>query len=123
MSTAIYSTQRNHYVGVVMLSMVLAFLPLGSLASGTAAPGPGTPDELQLQHYEQFLNAMDKEDRVSALAALALFEADIFRWHTNTMNQMIALTELIRLTDAVDDEEWQTAKKLVRDLKNKYRPD
>jgi hypothetical protein len=68
-------------------------------------------------------SAIEAKDRVNALAALALFEADMFRWHTNTMTEAVVITELLDLTDAVDKEEWASANKMLIDLKSKYRPE
>jgi hypothetical protein len=76
-----------------------------------------------LQHYEMVKSAIEAKDRVNALAVLALFEADIFRWHTNTLTEAVAITELLALTDAVDREEWASANKKLTDLKTKYRPE
>jgi hypothetical protein len=94
---------------------------LGGCASTPPGPGPGTPDEMQLQHYEMVKSAIEAKDRINALAALALFEADIFRWNTNTLTVAVTITELLDLTDAVDKEEWASANKMLIDLKSKYR--
>jgi hypothetical protein len=66
-------------------------------------------------------SAIEAKDRINALAALALFEADIFRWNTNTLTVAVTITELLDLTDAVDKEEWASANKMLIDLKSKYR--
>ena len=62
-------------------------------------------------------SAIEAKDRVNALAALALFEADIFRGHTNTLTEAVAIAELLARTDAVDKEEWASANKRLTDLK------
>ena len=123
MSTRIINTQSALFIGVIFLSTALFILTLGGCASTPPGPGPGTPDEMQMQHYEMLKSAIEAKDRIDALAALALFEADIFRWHTNTMTEAVAITELLDLTDAVDKEEWASANKMLIDLKSKHRPE
>ena len=123
MSTRIVKAQSALFIGVLFVSTALFILALGGCASTPPGPGPGTPDEMQLQHYEMLKSAIEAKDRVDALAALALFEADIFRWHTNTLTVEVTITELLALTDAVDKEEWASANKMFIDLKSKYRPE
>ncbi|MGB5422890.1 MAG: hypothetical protein WBN03_12065 [Desulfobacterales bacterium] len=123
MGTRTVNAQSVLCIVVIFLSTVLFILALGGCASTPPGPGPGTPDEIQLQHYEMVKSAIEAKDRVNALAALALFEADIFRWHTNTLTEAVAITELLALTDAVDKEEWASANKTLTDLKAKYRPE
>ena len=96
-------------------------LALGGCASTPPGPGPGTPDEVQMQHYKMLKSAIEAKDRVDALAALALFEADIFRWHTNSLTVAETMTELSALKDAVDREDWASANNMLMDLKSKYR--
>ena len=123
MSTRIVKAQSALFIGVIFVSTALFILVLGGCASTPPGPGPGTPDEMQMQHYEMLKSAIEAKNRVEALAALALFEADIFRWHTNTLTEAVAITELLALTDAVDKEEWASANKMLIDLKSKYRPE
>ena len=123
MSTRIVKAQSALFIGVIFVSTALFILVLGGCASTPPGPGPGTPDEMQMQHYEMLKSAIEAKNRVEALAALALFEADIFRWHTNTLTEAVAITELLSLTDAVDKEEWALANKMLTDLKSKYRPE
>ncbi len=123
MSTRIVNEQSALFIGVIFVSIALFLLALGGCASTPPGPGPGTPDEMQMQHYEMLKSAIEAKVRVDALAALALFEADIFRWHTNTLTEFAAITELLALTDAVDKEEWASANKMLIDLKSKYRPE
>jgi hypothetical protein len=123
MSTRTLITQSTLFIVVIFLSTALFILALSGCASTPSGPGPGTPDEIQLQHYEMVKSAIEAKDRINALAALALFEADIFRWHTNTLTEAVAITELLALTDAVDKEEWASANKMLIDLKSKYRPE
>ena len=123
MSTKTVKTRLALFIGFVFFSAMLLFLVLGGCASIPPGPGPGTPDKIQLQHYEMLKSAIEAKNRVEALAALALFEGDIFRWHTNTLTEAVAITELLALTDAVDEEDWESAKKMLVDLKSKYRPE
>ncbi len=123
MSTRIVKAQSALFIGVIFVSTALFILALGGCASTPPGPGPGTPDEMQMQHYEMLKSAIEAKNRVEALAALALFEADIFRWHTNTLTEATTITELLALTDAVDKEEWASANKMLIDLKSKYRPE
>ena len=123
MSTRSVNAQSALFIGVTFLSTALFILALGGCASTPPGPGPGTPDEIQLQHYEMVKSAIKAKDRINALAALALFQADIFRWHTNTLTEAVAITELLAFTDAVDKEEWVLANKMLIDLKSKYRPE
>ena len=124
MRTKTVNTQSAVFIVGIFLSSVLFILALGGCAASTPpGPGPGTPDEIQMQHYEMVKSAIEAKDRVNALAALALFEADIFRWHTNTLTEAVAITELLAFTDAVDKEKWASANKMLTDLKSKYRPE
>jgi hypothetical protein len=123
MSTRAVKARSALFIGVIFFSTALFIQALGGCASTPPGPGPGTPDEIQIQHYEMVKSAIEAKDRVNALAALALFEADIFRWHTNTLTEAVAITELLALTDAVDKEEWASANKKLTDLKAKYRPE
>lgn len=123
MSTRTITAQSALLIGVIFLSTALLIVALGGCASTPPGPGPGTPDEIQLQHYEMVKSAIEAKNRINALAALALFHADIFRWHTNTLTEAVAITELLALTDAVDDEEWASANKMLINLKSKYRPE
>ncbi len=122
MNTRTINAQSSLFVVTMFLSITIFILASGGCASNVSGPGPGTPDVMQMQHYEMLVSAIEAKTRVDALAALALFEADIFRWHTNTLTETIAITELLALTDAVDKEDWVTAKRMLLELKSKYRP-
>ena len=87
------NAQSLLFVVVISLSTAFFILALVGCASTPPGPSPGAPDELQLQHYEMVKSAIEAKDRINALAALALFEADIFRWHTNTLTEAVAITE------------------------------
>ena len=120
-STKTVKAQWALFIGVIFLSTALFILALGGCASTPSGPGPGTPDEMQMQHYEMLKSAIEAKNRVEALAALALFEADIFRWQEDTLTVANAITEIVALTDAVDKQEWASAQKMVQDLLSKYR--
>ena len=121
MSIRTGKAQQLLFIRVIFFSAALIILALGGCASTPPGPGPGTPDEMQMQHYEMLKSAIEAKDRIDALAALALFEADIFRWHTNTMTEAVAITELLDLTDAVDKEDWPLANKIFMEKTSKYR--
>lgn len=123
MSTKTVNAQSALFIGVIFSIAALFIMAFGGCAPTPPGPGPGTPDEIQLQHYEMIKSAIEAKDRVDALAALALFQADIMRWHTNTLTEATTITELLALTDAVDKEEWGSANKMLIDLKSKYRPE
>jgi hypothetical protein len=123
MNTRTISAQSALFIVSIFLSTAIFILALGGCASTVPGPGPGTPDELQAQHFNMMVSAIESEDRVHALAALALLEADILRWRVNTLSLEVAVTELLALTEAVDNEDWATAKKRLLDIKSKYRPE
>lgn len=123
MSARTVNAQSALFIGAIFFSAALFILVLGGCASTLPGPGLGTPDEMQLQHYEMIKSAIEAKDRVNALAALALFHADIFRWHTNILTVQTTITELLAITDAVDKEEWASANKMLIDYKSKYRPE
>jgi len=121
MNTRAISAQSVIFIVTIFLSTAIFVLALGGCASTASGPGPGTPDEMQMQHYEMLELAIEAKKRVEALAALALFEGDIYRWHINSLTMMVAMTELLALTDAVDKKDWAVAKKMLIELKSKYR--
>ena len=117
------NVQSTLSISVILLGAVIILLALGGCASTPPGPGPGSPDEIQMQHYEMLKSAIVAKDRTNALAALALFQGDMLRWHTNILTEAAALTELLALTDAVDKGEWASANKKLMELKSKYRPE
>ncbi len=110
-----------------MRSIVIFFLSivLSTLTSGCAttpsATGPGTPDEMQLEHYNMVKSAIEAKSKPDALAALALMQADVSRWRTNIAVIMKAFVDLGVITDAVAEENWATADKLLQELTARYR--
>ena len=111
------------FVVAVVLAVAPCILAMGgcaSTATGKADPGPGSPDAVQLQHYQMVKAAIEAKSRNDALAAISLFEADMYRWRTNTMSLMSAMAELVPLTEAVDKGDWDLSNKLFAGLKLKY---
>ncbi len=96
-------------------------LTLGGCATTPATTGPGTPDEMQLQHYEMVKSAIEAKSRDEALAALALLQADVSRWRTNSLEIMKAFVDLGEITDAVNKEDWDLAYQLFHELTMSYR--
>ena len=124
MSTKTCKARQTLFVVTFFLSAGLLILASGGCAStepGKAVTGPGTPDEIQMQHYEMVVSAIAAKKRVDALAALALLQADLFRWHTNTLTFADAMVDLSALTDIVDREDWGLANQQVLELESKYR--
>jgi hypothetical protein len=124
MSTKTIYPRWSLFIVTAFLSALLFIIIMGGCASSTSVKtttGPGTPDETQVQHYEMVVSAIAAKNRTEALAALALLQADVFRWHEDTLTVANALTDLAALTDAVDKEDWALADKWVQELKSKYR--
>ena len=121
MSTRTVNTKSAIFIVVIFLSTALFVLALGGCASTPPVTGPGSPDETQLQHYEMVVSAIATKSRVDALAALALLQADVYRWRRDTLTEASAMTDLSSLTHAVDREDWALANKKVLELKSKYR--
>ena len=113
--------QSPRLFALILLSSTLLVLALSGCASPPATTGPGTPDEMQLQHYDMVKSAVEAKSRTEALAALALLQADVSRWRTNSLVIMKAFVDLGEITDAVDKEEWDMANQLFRALTMAYR--
>ena len=64
MSTRIVKAQSALFIGVIFVSTALFILVLGGCASTPPGPGPGTPDEMQMQHYEMLKSAIARGTRV-----------------------------------------------------------
>ena len=106
---------------ILLLGIALAALTLGGCANTPATSGPGTPDEMQLGHYNMVKSAIEAKSKPDALAALALMQADVSRWRTNIAVIMKAFVDLGTITDAVSEENWATADKLFQELTVRYR--
>jgi len=108
---------------IVFLSVALFVLALAgctSTAPGTATTGPGSPDEAQTQHYDMAMSGIVAKSKDDALPALALLQADAYRWQTNTWTLEAAMARLSAVTFAVDKGDWPLANKLMLDLKSRY---
>lgn len=124
MGTRIVKPPMAIFVVPIFLCVALVSLGMGGCAStapNTAITGPGTPDETQMQHYEMLKSAIEVKSKNDALAALALLQSDVSRWHTNVLTVANAMTDMAALTDAVDKEDWPLAHKLFMALTSKYR--
>lgn len=105
----------------ILISTALLFLLIGGCASPPATTGPGTPDDMQLQHYDMVKLAIEAKSRTEALAALALLQADVSRWRTNSAVIMMAFVNQAEITDAVNKEDWDLANQLFQELTTSYR--
>ena len=121
-----YGTKRWLF-RFVTIFLVGAFFSsaMGGCATTTPEnePGPGMPDQKQLQDCKLLLSAIQAQSRVDALAALALLQADIARWETNTLQLAKGMIDHAAVTNAVDKEDWQLANLLVEELKSYYGHD
>ena len=66
------------------------------------------------------MSAIAAKSREDALAALALLQADAYRWQTNTWTLEAAMARLSAVTYAVNREDWPLANKGMLDLKSRY---
>jgi len=105
----------------ILVNTAFLFLFIGGCASPPATTGPGIPDEMQLQHYDMVKSAIEAKSRPDALAALALLQADVSRWRTNSAVIMKAFVDQAAITDAVDEEDWAMANQLFQELTSSYR--
>ena len=62
------------------------------------------------EHYALALQAIDAKAKADAQAALYLLRADVLRMQTNTAEMQLALARLYRVSNAVDKEDWATAR-------------
>jgi len=105
----------------ILFNTALLFLLISGCASSPATTGPGTPDEMQLQHYDMVKLAIEAKSKTEALAALALLQADVSRWRTNSAIIMKAFVDQGEITDAVNKEDWAMANQLFQELTTSYR--
>ncbi len=107
-----------------LFAAALFALALGGCASTApteATTGPGTPDEIQMQHYEMLKLAIERRSKNDALAALALLQSDVSRWRKDVLTVVVAMVDQAALTDAVESEDWALVNKKFRELITKYR--
>ena len=112
------------FVAIFLVGAFFSFT-MGGCATTTPEnePGPGMPDQKQLQDCKLLLSAIQAQSRVDALVALALLQADIARWETNTLHLAKALVDHAAVTNAVDKEDWQLTDQLIEELKSYYGHD
>lgn len=121
MHSRIVNMKVSRSIMAFFLSAALFTLTLGGCAATPPTTGPGTPDEMQLQHYDMVKSAIAAESKPDALAAIALLQSDVSRWRTNSVAIMKAFLDIAAITDAVDEEDWVMANKLFKDLTTTYR--
>ena len=110
------------FVTIFLVGAFFSFT-MGGCATTTPETGPGTPDQKQLQDCKLLLSAIQAQSRVDALVALALLQADIARWETNTLQLAKGVVDHAAVTNAVDKEDWQLANQLIEELKSYYGHD
>ena len=94
-----------------------AALVVGLLGCSTTRTWePGAPDAATAEHYSLALAAIDARAKADAQAALYLLRTDILRMRTNTLEMQAALARVYAVTNAVDKEDWGTARKGVEAL-------
>lgn len=129
MSTKTGRAQWTFSIVAISFSAALLVLAAGGCTSltapgaafGKATTGPGTPDEVQLQHHGMVKTAIEAKAKNDALAALALLQADISRWRVNWAFVAMAYMDVSALTDIVNKEDWDLASKKFQELHLKYR--
>jgi hypothetical protein len=109
------------YNAVLFVVVTIFIFAVGGCSTTPTTTGPGAPDEMQLEHYEMVKSAIDSKSRTEALAALALLQADVSRWRTNSLDIMKAFVDLGEITDAVNKEDWDLAYQLFNELTMSYR--
>ena len=88
--------------------------------STTSTWDPGAPDALTIEHYTLAQNAIDAKNLQDAQAALYLLRSDVMRMRTNAPEMQLALSRLYVVTNAVDKQDWATARKAVELLRTYY---
>ncbi len=105
------------------LSVLLAAAALvaGLLGcSSTPTWDPGAPDAMTAEHYSLALSAIDAKAKPDAQAALYLLRNDVTRMRTNSVEMQLALARIYAVTNAVDKEDWGTARKGLEVLAASY---
>jgi ABC-type uncharacterized transport system auxiliary subunit len=99
---------QRRAISVVLGSSALVAVLLGCGSAPTWVPG--APDATTAEHYALVQQAIDARAKADAQAALYLLRADVLRMRTNTAEMQLALSRLYRATNAVDKEDWATAR-------------
>jgi hypothetical protein len=89
---------------------VIAISLLGCATTGTPTWNPGAPDAETVEHYTLAMKAVDEKDQNAAQAAFYLLRSDVMRMHTNVYSVQAALAVLYKVSNAIDKEDWATAR-------------
>lgn len=116
-----FNKSKGNFYFAILLNTAFLLLLISGCASPPATTGPGTPDDMQLQHYDMVKSAIESKSKIEALAALALLQADVSRWRTNSVVIMKAFVDQGKITDAVNKEDWIMANQLFQELTSSYR--
>ena len=99
----------------------IATLVVGLLGcSSTPTWDVGAPDAMTAEHYSLVMAAIDAKSKQDAQAALYLLRADVMRMRTNAVEMQVALARLYGVTNAVDKEDWPTARAGTQTLRASY---
>ena len=111
----------NMSICFIAVSGILALCSCSSTSSSKPVTGPGTPDEIQAQHYNMLKSAIEAQSKDDALVALALLQSDVSRWHTDILTVVNAMVDLAAITGAVESEDWTLVNKKFQELTVEYR--
>jgi hypothetical protein len=109
---------KRRAISVVLGSSALVAVLLG--CSSTPTWVPGAPDAMTAEHYALVQQAIEAKAKADAQAALYLLRADVLRMQTNTAEMQLALARLYRVSNAVDKEDWATARNGLDVLATSY---
>jgi len=109
-------TRRRLSVLVSAAALIVGLLG----CSTTPTWDPGAPDASAAEHYSLALAAIDARAKPDAQAALYLLRTDVMRMRTNAVEMQLALARLYTVTNAVDKEDWGTARKAIDVLRANY---
>ena len=95
---------------------------LGCASTSTSTPtwSPGSPDALTHEHYLHAAAAIQAKSKHDAQAALFLLQTDVTRMRTNSVDMEIILAALYAVIDAVNKEDWDTARKVIQQVHTSY---
>ena len=109
---------KRRAISVVLGGSALVAVLFGCGSAPTWVPG--APDATTAEHYALVLQAIDAKAKADAQAALYLLRADVLRMRTNTAEMQLALARLYRVSNAVDKEDWATARSALDVLGASY---
>ena len=93
---------------------------LGCASTSTSTWSPGSPDALTQEHYLHAAAAIQAKSKHDAQAALFLLQTDVTRMRTNTVDMEIIMAALYAVIDAVNKEDWDTARKVIEQVHASY---